>query len=106
MRKIKIFIYYIILACILSSCSGLSDIPKILRNEKIKTTDEFLVEKREPLTEPPDMKKLPVPGSSSEKEVKEEEEIKNILKIEEKKDNKNKNKPSSVEDDIIRQIYK
>ena len=105
MRKIKIFIHYIILACILSSCSGLSDVPKVLRNEKIKTTDEFLVEKREPLTEPPDMKKLPVPGSSSEKEVK-EEGIKNILKIEEKKDNKNKNKSSSLEDDIIRQIYK
>ena len=28
------------------SCGGLKDAGKVLRNEKIQTTDEFLVEKR------------------------------------------------------------
>ena len=33
------------------------DARKVLRNEKIKTTDEFLVKKREPLVLPPDYRK-------------------------------------------------
>ena len=38
------------------------------RNEKIKNTDEFLIKKKEPLTQPPDFDKIPEPGS--EREVK------------------------------------
>ena len=32
---------------IIVSCSGLEDAGKVLRNEKTKTTDEFLVKKKE-----------------------------------------------------------
>ena len=32
---------------LLSSCQGLSDAKKALKNEKVKTTDEFLVKKKE-----------------------------------------------------------
>jgi len=106
MKKVKLFFCFICLISILSSCTGLSDIPKILRNEKIKTTDEFLVKKREPLTEPPDMNNLPFPKSSSGKESPKygENKIKKILKAEEEKTNTNKSKSSSVEDLIINQI--
>jgi len=104
MKKIKVFSYFILLIFILSSCGGLGDIPKILRNEKIKTTDEFLVKKREPLTEPPDLKQLPIPKSSSEEIPKEKNKIKTILKAEEEKDNIGKSKSSSVEDTILNNI--
>ena len=104
MKKIKVFSYFILLIFILSSCGGLDDIPKILRNEKIKTTDEFLVKKREPLTEPPDLKQLPIPKSSSEEISKEKNKIKTILKAEEEKDNIGKSKSSSVEDTILNNI--
>ena len=40
---------------------------KVLRNEKIKTTDEFLVEKRDPLVFPPDFDKIPEPGTKEKK---------------------------------------
>ena len=103
MKKIKLFSYFILLIFILSSC-GLGDVPKILRNEKIKTTDEFLVKKREPLTEPPDMNKLPLPKSSSEEKPDKKNKIKTILKVEEDSDNKNKSKSSSAEDLILDQI--
>ena len=41
----------------------MDDASKVLRNEKIKTTDEFLVKKREPLVLPPDYRTIPEPGS-------------------------------------------
>ena len=42
MKKI---ILLILLQFIFASCQGLSDAGKVLRNEKIKTNDEFLVKK-------------------------------------------------------------
>ena len=34
------------------SCSSFQDAGKVLRNEKIKSTDEFLVKKKDPLELP------------------------------------------------------
>ena len=104
MKKIKKIILYLITTSFLYSCESISDVGKSLRNEKIKTTDEFLVKKREPLTEPPDLKQLPIPKSSSEEIPKEKNKIKTILKAEEEKDNIGKSKSSSVEDTILNNI--
>ena len=41
--KIIIFIIFLILA--LKSCSSMKEAGQVLRNEKVKTTDEFLVKK-------------------------------------------------------------
>ena len=60
MRKIN---FLIIIFFILVSCSGLKEAGKVLRNEKLTTTDEFLVKKKEPLILPPDYTKLPTPGT-------------------------------------------
>ncbi len=105
MRKVKLFFNLILLISFLSACANVSDIPKILRNEKIKTTDEFLVKKREPLTEPPEVRTLPTPKSSSEEKIANEEEgIKSILKTGDEEKDKTQSKISSVEDLIIDQI--
>ena len=37
------------------SCGTFEEAGRVLRNEKIKSTDEFLVEKKEPLTTPPEI---------------------------------------------------
>ena len=37
--------FLLILIFVLTSCSGFKEAGKVLRNEKIRTTDEFLVEK-------------------------------------------------------------
>ena len=50
---------YIILLLIIFTFTACGDAAKTLRNEKIKTTDEFLVKKRQPLVLPPDYNKLP-----------------------------------------------
>ncbi len=49
------------------SCGGLKEAGSVLRNEKIKNTDEFLVKKRNPLVLPPNYEKIPEPGSIRKK---------------------------------------
>lgn len=61
LKKMKI--KFILISAILILLTSCSDVSKALRNEKTKTTDEFLIEKRGPLSTPPDMGKLPVPKS-------------------------------------------
>jgi hypothetical protein len=99
----KLYIFLLIL--FLNSCGSLKEANKILRNEKIKTTDEFLIEKREPLVYPPNYEKIPEPGSNTKKETSEEEKIKKILKLPEQTKTK-KNKSSSIEDTILKEIRK
>ena len=79
MTKFKRTCFFIIITMFLQSCNTLSDAGKILRNEKIKNTDEFLVKKREPLILPPDYDKIPSPGSL--RKTEERNEVENILKI-------------------------
>lgn len=94
----------IILICliVLTSCG---DAAKILRNEKITTTDEFLVKKKQPLIIPPDINIIPEPKSIKEKDKKGEEKIKAILK-KSRSNNINKNSNSSVEKSILDKINK
>lgn len=89
---------------ILCSCGGLSDAGKVLRNEKTKTTDEFLVKKREPLSLPPDFKKLPEPRSLETEKENSKNEVSKILRIPE--ENNSSKKSSSIEQSIINQIGK
>ena len=65
-------ILIIFLYITLTSCSSFKEAGKVLRNEKVKTTDEFLVKKREPLVLPPNFKDLPEPGQTvnDEKKIK------------------------------------
>ena len=96
--------FLLIISFFLASCGGLKDAGKVLRNEKIKTTDEFLVKKREPLTLPPDYKNLPEPRSENSKKENEKDKINEILKI--PKNKVTKKGSSNVEQSIISQIRK
>tara|TARA_B100001564_G_C20347268_1_gene537290 strand:- start:111 stop:413 length:303 start_codon:yes stop_codon:yes gene_type:complete len=62
----KMRIKFVFLFFLLTSCGSLGEAGKALRNEKIRTTDEFLIEKRGPLSLPPKMGELPKPKSESE----------------------------------------
>ena len=97
--------FLLILFILLISCSSLSDAKKVLKNEKVTTTDEFLVKKRNPLVLPPNFEEIPKPGSISKKNEKEDEKFKNILNVP-KTDNIPKNKSSSIEESILNKIRK
>jgi len=102
MKEIKNILIILKLFLFLASCGAISDAGKTLRNEKTRTTDEFLVKKREPLSMPPDYEKLPKPKSQATNNNS--EKIDNILKIQKKKVIKKGS--SSVEQSIINQIRK
>ena len=86
----------------LHSCGGgFSNAKKVLTNEKITTTDEFLIQKREPLTLPPDYDTLPKPGI--QKESNSGKKIDDILKMKKEKSTSNKNS-LSLEKSILEKI--
>ena len=61
-----------------TSCSGTWDsVKRGLTGQKKNSTDEFLVEKKDPLVLPPNFEDLPEPASALEKE---EEEIEDFQK--------------------------
>ena len=74
MKKIKIFLFLILATLILNNCGGFQDAMDPQRKNK---TDEFLVEKKLPLSMPPDFEKLPIPKN---KKVVENENEGNTLK--------------------------
>ena len=55
----------IIIFLLLTSCGSFNDAGKALRNEKTVTTDEFLIERRGPLSIPPNMNELPKPKTKA-----------------------------------------
>ena len=105
MRFIFKILNFCVIAVTLYSCSGLSDAGKVLRNEKTRTTDEFLVKKRDPLILPPDYNTLPKPDSINSLNKKKDNKIQEIFKIQ-KDESSKKIKSSSVEESIIEKISK
>ena len=101
MKKIN---FLLIILITLVSCGSVEEAGKVLRNEKIKTTDEFLVKKRKPLVLPPDYNEIPEPGTKTENKINENEKIKKMLKSNEK--NNIKNDSSSTEQSILNKIRK
>ena len=96
----KNFFLMIVMFLLLYSCGNVG---KVLRNEKIKTTDEFLVKKKGPLVLPPNFEKIPEPNTILKKEVNQKDKIRNILKAPKKKNTIN-NSSSSIEKSILEKI--
>lgn len=84
----------------LTSCGSFGEVGDALRNEKTNTTDEFLIEKRDPLTLPPNMNELPKPKESSNK-INETNSFEKSLKGNEDKINDNQNKSKSNIEKLI-----
>ncbi len=96
----KKILFLIVMVLFLQNCASLGEAGKVLRNEKVNTTDEFLIEKKGALSEPPDYTSLPLPESKKDENKK---KIDNILNIESV--NQETEKISgSIEEKILREI--
>ncbi len=77
------------------------------KKKRSENSDEFLVEKKNPLTEPPDMNELPVPLDQEEEmsETNNEKllDIEKIINVEQSKNNTN-NEENSLEQTILEKI--
>ena len=101
----KVILFVTFLIFIVTSCTSVKEAGQVLRNEKVKTTDEFLVKKKQPLILPPDYDKIPEPGSTDKIQNNDEDKIRKILKKSEA-DQADMNKSGSVEKSIIDKIRK
>ena len=100
-----IFIFVITLS--LTSCGGTTD---FLTTAKKPGGDEFLVEKKHPLTMPPNFADIPVPMSEEQEEISEQEEtseaeIADMLKELEGESNQSSEEISgNLENSILKKI--
>ena len=101
----KKIILYIISILFLHSCAGVTDVLEGKRRSD--NSDEFLVEKKNPLTEPPDMNTLPVPidqeEAQSEKNNEDTLDIERTLNSVQSEDS-NSNEENSLEKTILEKI--
>ncbi len=106
MIKIKLLLF-LFLPFLIWGCQSVSEVGKVMRNEKVNSKDEFLVKKKQPLTLPPDFAEIPEPGSLEKKtnEQKEKKNIEKAFKIDKEKSNR-KPKSGSVEESILKRIGK
>ena len=75
-------------------------------NQKKKSTDEFLVEKKSPLVMPPDFEELPIPKEQDEKLDTKENGFKILIskENEENKPDNNRNVNKSFEESLLEKI--
>ena len=101
-KKNFIFIFIFIF---LSNCQDLGNLKKVMSGQKINTTDEFLIKKKDPLILPPQYDKLPLPKSSDFQEKK-ENRVESILKTGKNSEIKKNSIMSHLEKKILEELRK
>ena len=90
----------LIIIFFVTSCQSLKTAKKTLTGEKEFSSDEFMVQKKNPLILPPDYENLPTP----DEEAAAKEEISNFEKTLGASIEDNSSTSSSVEDSILKKI--
>ena len=102
-NKLKILFLIIIYGLLSSSCST---VQKAFDPERKNSSDEFLIEKKSPLSMPPDFEKLPLPQNKQTDDQNQSDDIETLI-TNSQLDNKNKsidNSSKELEESIIDKI--
>ena len=106
MKNIYKFIFVIIFTFnFLNGCQSLKD--GLEGNKKSKNAEEFLINKKNALTIPPDFSKLPTPEAEKRTEINESDfDIESILQVNSENQNYEENSKSnnSLEESILEKI--
>ena len=76
MKNFKVVVLFILILTTLNSCGTVKE---AFSTQKKNSTDEFLVEKKNPLKLPPDFDELPVPKADIEKKVDQDKDIELLI---------------------------
>ena len=98
----KKILYILSLIFFVISCNSLSSVKRGLTGEKQKSTDEFFIQKKDPLILPPDYENLPAPDEAT----MDAEEISDFEKSLEISTEEASSTPGSVEESILKKIQK
>ena len=91
------FLTLILLLFLFSSCSGLG----VKRSDK---SDEFLIEKKNPLVMPPDIDDLPKPKEEAKVEVEDNNFEESLKSNNSETQNSNQDKSTTLQESIIKKI--
>ena len=99
-------IFLMLLIFLVASCAdSWSNVKRGLTGAKQKSTDEFLVKKKDPLILPPDFESLPSPSDRDEA-IEEMSSFEKTFKQESETEITDSSAESSAEDSILKQIRK
>ena len=76
MKNFRVVVLFILILTTLNSCGTVKE---AFSTQKKNSTDEFLVEKKNPLKLPPDFDELPIPNQDSDEQNNDEDELKELL---------------------------
>ena len=96
----KKIIYILFIICFVTSCQTLGDVKRGLTGEKVASTDEFFIKKKDPLVMPPDYENLPTP----DERIAAREEISDFEISLENSIEDNSSTSNSAESSILKQI--
>ena len=101
----KIFKISILLSfCLLIFACG--TVKEGFKNQKKTSSDEFLVEKKSPLVQPPDYNELPIPSEGEKIVLNEEEKVKKLISQKNNEISSPENVDESFVDSLIKKIKK
>jgi len=104
MNYLKKYLPFCIILVFLNGCGGgWSNFKKTISGEKVITTDEFLIKKKDPLVLPPEYEKLPAPNSK--KKAKNKNSVESALGSSSKTTGSSENK-SALENMILKKLSK
>ena len=104
-KKINIFLLFLLL--LLESCGSWEEVKKGLTGAKTNSTDEFLVEKKDPLIKPPNFDELPVPGSPNTENIafsEDDTELQSLDSLESEQESYEAEETGSTESNILKRI--
>ena len=104
MKNFEKFVINFFILILLSSCGTIKE---GFSSQKKDNTDEFLVEKKNPLKLPPDFEELPLPNNEIDMNEDQNQEIKNLIKENEDNETVNKNQDGkNLEEFLLDKIKK
>ena len=99
------FIRYLILTIFLLLVYGCQSLKDGLEgNKKSKSSEEFLVKKKDPLVLPPDFTKLPLPNDEVDEKNNNEFDLENVLKKNKNTQKQTKKNNSPIKNKILEKI--
>ena len=105
MFKKNIILLTLLIFLVTSCADTWGNVKRGLTGSKQKTTDEFLVKKKDPLILPPDFESLPSP-SDEEEAIEEMSSFEKTIKQVSETETVTSSEGSSAEDSILKQIKK
>ena len=96
----KKIIYILSIIFFITSCQTMDSVKRGITGEKRVSTDEFFIEKKDPLILPPDYENLPIP----DERIVAMEEISSFEKSLETSIEEDSSTSSSIEDSILKKI--